>query len=227
MGDLGDAKKTASHRACPANSPAPPPTTTDSQYSQYLYPQFPHKMAEQSIRSLFTSAERQRQEIESSWDSNTAAYQQNVAAAIATYDDCLKLADRLSLFSPNETLEDVSSIDLQYIYPPPYVMRAVLTAKIPPPQLSPRRTDPPSLQPRAQDRPSKSPRGTRALPLPPRPLRDPLTGRQEAVRAIQRIPHYLLYDRQYRYERETGREDSEFQARTAAEEEVGGMLIQY
>jgi hypothetical protein len=73
----------------------------------------PPEMAEQSIKSIFSSAERQRQDIESSWDTNTSTYQQNLAAAIATYDDCLKLADRLSLFSPNETLEDITSGDLQ------------------------------------------------------------------------------------------------------------------
>ncbi|TVY25860.1 Uncharacterized protein LHYA1_G005656 [Lachnellula hyalina] len=72
-------------------------------------------MAEQSIKSLFSSAERQRKDIEASWDSNTAEYQQNLAAAIKSYDDCLKLTDRLSLFSPNETLEDVTSGDLQYL----------------------------------------------------------------------------------------------------------------
>ncbi|KAL5330412.1 hypothetical protein ACEPPN_003939 [Leptodophora sp. 'Broadleaf-Isolate-01'] len=72
-------------------------------------------MSEQSIRSLYNSAEKQRKDIEASWDSNTATYQQNLAAAIATYDDCLKLADRLSLFSPNETLEDLTSGDLQYL----------------------------------------------------------------------------------------------------------------
>ena len=72
------------------------------------------RMAEQSIKSLFSSAERQRKDIESSWDSNTAEYQQNLAAAIQNYEDCLKVADRLSLFSPNETLEDLTSGDLQY-----------------------------------------------------------------------------------------------------------------
>lgn len=70
-------------------------------------------MAEQSIKSLFSSAELQRKDIESSWDSNAETYKQNLAAAIATYQDCLKLADRLSLFSPNETLEDLTSGDLQ------------------------------------------------------------------------------------------------------------------
>lgn len=70
-------------------------------------------MADQSIKSLFSSAELQRKDIESSWDSNTAAYQQNLVAAIATYEDCLQLADRLSLFSVNESLEDLTSGDLQ------------------------------------------------------------------------------------------------------------------
>jgi hypothetical protein len=79
-------------------------------------------MAEQSIKSLFSSAEHQRKDIESSWDTDTAIYQQNLAAAIATYDDCLKLADRLSLFSPNETLEDITSGDLQYSSGPSYSM---------------------------------------------------------------------------------------------------------
>jgi hypothetical protein len=68
-----------------------------------------------SIRSLFESAERQRKEIEASWETNTATYQQNLAAAISTYEECLLLADRLSLFSSNETLEDLTSSDLQYL----------------------------------------------------------------------------------------------------------------
>jgi immunoglobulin-binding protein 1 len=70
-------------------------------------------MAEQNLKSLFSSAERQRKDIEVSWDSNTTTYQENLAAAIATYENCLQLADRLSLFSPNESLEDITSGDLQ------------------------------------------------------------------------------------------------------------------
>lgn len=75
-------------------------------------------MTEQNIRTLYSSAELQRKIIESSYDSNTDTYQQNLAAAIATYEDCLKLADRISLFSPNESLEDLASGDLQYDYHP-------------------------------------------------------------------------------------------------------------
>jgi len=70
-------------------------------------------MTEQNIKSLFSSAESKRQTIEASWDTNTTTYQQNLASAIADYEDCLRLADRLSLFSPNETLEDLASGELQ------------------------------------------------------------------------------------------------------------------
>jgi immunoglobulin-binding protein 1 len=73
-------------------------------------------MAEQqTIKSLFSSAERQRKDIEASWDTNTPAYQTNLAAAITSYESCLELADRQALFSSNETLEDVTSGDLQYV----------------------------------------------------------------------------------------------------------------
>lgn len=70
-------------------------------------------MSEQSIKSLFASAESKRRDIETSFDSNSETFRENLAAAIATYEECRKLADRLSLFSPNESLEDITSGDLQ------------------------------------------------------------------------------------------------------------------
>ncbi|KAF2129259.1 type 2A phosphatase-associated protein 42 [Dothidotthia symphoricarpi CBS 119687] len=69
----------------------------------------------QSIRGLFVSAERARKDLSSSYDSNSPAFQENLNTAIATYQECLKLAEQVSLFSPNETLEDISSTDLQYM----------------------------------------------------------------------------------------------------------------
>ncbi|KAM3069605.1 Type 2A phosphatase-associated protein 42 [Clarireedia jacksonii] len=72
-------------------------------------------MTDSSLKSLFDSAERQRLAIESSWSSNTQSYQQDVASTIKIFEDCCKLRDSLSLFSPNEILEDVNSGDLQYI----------------------------------------------------------------------------------------------------------------
>lgn len=66
-----------------------------------------------SIRALFVSAERTRQNLASSYDTNNPTYQENLYNAIATYEECLKLSEQVSLFSPNETLDDISSSDLQ------------------------------------------------------------------------------------------------------------------
>ncbi|KAI9821878.1 MAG: hypothetical protein M1827_002460 [Pycnora praestabilis] len=71
--------------------------------------------SQQNIRALFVAAEKQRKGIESLWETNSFAYQENLTAAITTYEDCRRLADQISLFSFNETLEDISSGDLQYL----------------------------------------------------------------------------------------------------------------
>ncbi|KAF2188186.1 type 2A phosphatase-associated protein 42 [Zopfia rhizophila CBS 207.26] len=68
-----------------------------------------------SIRALFSDAERKREDLSSAFDMNNPTFQGNLAAAIATYEECLKLSEQVSLFSPNETLDDVSSSDLQYM----------------------------------------------------------------------------------------------------------------
>jgi hypothetical protein len=72
-------------------------------------------MSEQpkSIRRLFLEAEQARQTLSSSYDTNTSTFQESLSAAIATYEQCLQLADQVSLFSPNESLDDISSSDLQ------------------------------------------------------------------------------------------------------------------
>ncbi|KAL9090001.1 MAG: hypothetical protein Q9165_005530 [Trypethelium subeluteriae] len=53
----------------------------------------------QTLSALYTDAEKRRAEIEAVIDSNTTAFQQNLSSAIAV---------------PNETLEDVSSKDIEY-----------------------------------------------------------------------------------------------------------------
>jgi immunoglobulin-binding protein 1 len=78
-------------------------------------------MSDQNIKSLFQTADQQRKAIESSsLDSSSNEYQSNLVAAIASYQSCLHLVDRLALFSPNETLEDITSGDLQYGFFPPH-----------------------------------------------------------------------------------------------------------
>jgi hypothetical protein len=78
-------------------------------------------MSEQprSIRALFADAERAREDLANSYDStNSASYQEKLQSTISTYEECLQLSEQVSLFSPNETLEDVSSTDLQYVTNP-------------------------------------------------------------------------------------------------------------
>ena len=69
---------------------------------------------ETSIRSYFASAQTQRKSLENSPDTTTAQYQDDLRAAIASLRECRNLADRISLFSPNETEDDITTLDLQY-----------------------------------------------------------------------------------------------------------------
>jgi TAP42-like family len=68
-----------------------------------------------SLQAAFADAEAKRAYLENSYSTSTPAFQDNLSAAIATYDECLRIADRVALFSPNETLEDITSGDLQYL----------------------------------------------------------------------------------------------------------------
>lgn len=69
-----------------------------------------------NVRSLFDLGNRQRKQLESSYDTNSPSYQETLRAAISTFEECRILADATSLFSPNENLEDISSGDLQLGY---------------------------------------------------------------------------------------------------------------
>lgn len=68
-----------------------------------------------SLRATYDDAEQKRSAIESSFESNSSTFQENLLSAIQLYEQCLSIADRISLFSPNESLEDISSADLQYL----------------------------------------------------------------------------------------------------------------
>ncbi|KAH0566326.1 hypothetical protein GP486_000262 [Trichoglossum hirsutum] len=73
-------------------------------------------MAEpQNLRTIFASAEAQRKQLESAIETSSSEYQRSLGAVIATYEECRRFADDLSLFSPNETIDDVSSRNLQYM----------------------------------------------------------------------------------------------------------------
>ena len=69
-------------------------------------------MTDQNIKSLYARAERRKAEVEQAYDRTNATYHDNLAAAIENFQECRVLADRLSLFSSNETLEDIATGDL-------------------------------------------------------------------------------------------------------------------
>ena len=68
-----------------------------------------------SIRGLFATAQNRRKSLESFPDTTDSDYQENLQAAIASLDGCRALADRISLFSPNESEDDIASVDLQSV----------------------------------------------------------------------------------------------------------------
>jgi thiamine monophosphate kinase len=70
---------------------------------------------DQNIRTLFTTAEAARETIEASRQPNTPEHQDSIRRAIALYEECRTLADQLGMFSRNESLDDISSTDLQYL----------------------------------------------------------------------------------------------------------------
>ena len=66
-----------------------------------------------SIRALFLTAERLRNSLKDFPDSISPNFQETLTNAIATYESCLKQSEQVALFSPNESLDDVSSSDIQ------------------------------------------------------------------------------------------------------------------
>ena len=69
---------------------------------------------ETNLRGLFASAKAQRKDLESYHDTTSTLYQENLLAAIETFEECRELASRLSIFSTNESEDDISSGDIQY-----------------------------------------------------------------------------------------------------------------
>lgn len=74
-------------------------------------------MAEEqhSLKSVYEEAEKRQSLIQNSFDSNSSSFQDNLIIAIQLYEQCAKIADRISLFSPNESLEDIGSSDLKHL----------------------------------------------------------------------------------------------------------------
>lgn len=66
-----------------------------------------------SLSSLFSGAETKRRKLDQLPSANAPEYQDLLGAAIADYTHCLRVADGVSLFSSNESLDDVSTSDIR------------------------------------------------------------------------------------------------------------------
>ena len=67
-----------------------------------------------NIRTLYAAAKTLSQQLEN-LETTSQIYQDKLRDAISSFEECRSLADQVSLFSPNETEDDISSGDLQYL----------------------------------------------------------------------------------------------------------------
>ncbi|KAL2175710.1 TAP42-like protein [Thermothelomyces heterothallicus CBS 202.75] len=68
-----------------------------------------------SLKDVFADAESKRLSLENSpFAPNSSEYADTVSSAVKLYQECLALVGALSIFSPNESLEDVSTTDLPF-----------------------------------------------------------------------------------------------------------------
>lgn len=69
-----------------------------------------------SLKAVFAEAESKRLELENSaFPPNSPEYADTVSSAVKLYQDCLGRISALSLFSPNESLEDLATSDLPFL----------------------------------------------------------------------------------------------------------------
>lgn len=83
-----------------------------------------------SLKALFAEAESKRIALGSfPYAPNSSEYSDAVSSTVKLYQNCLTLISALSLFSPNESLEDLSTFDLPYLLANFHL--AELTQKLP------------------------------------------------------------------------------------------------
>lgn len=82
--------------------------------------------AEPSLRELFNKAQNQQDDLDS-LDPRTSSFQNTLKSITDSLERCRQLIQQLSLFSPNEEVEDISTQNLQYAKPWPGCAVFVLT----------------------------------------------------------------------------------------------------
>ena len=70
---------------------------------------------ETSLKSVFDAAERKRLALENTFEASSPSYGEDLASALKLYENCVHIIDKISLFSTNEGLEDISTASLPYL----------------------------------------------------------------------------------------------------------------
>ncbi|KAJ5568552.1 hypothetical protein N7450_011038 [Penicillium hetheringtonii] len=68
----------------------------------------------QNLRSVFSSAKEDKASLDSRGDTTTETYRDLVNATIAKFQECQRQVSIVSLFSSNESIDDLSTEDIQY-----------------------------------------------------------------------------------------------------------------
>jgi immunoglobulin-binding protein 1 len=68
-----------------------------------------------SLKATFASAEAKRHDLDHVYDATSPKYRDDLKFALERYQQCLDLISKVSLFSPNESLEDIATTDLPYL----------------------------------------------------------------------------------------------------------------
>lgn len=63
-----------------------------------------------SLQELFSSAKAKLEEL----DSSPAGHPEMLQSTISAFEECRNLISKLAIFSPNEGIEDISTLNLQY-----------------------------------------------------------------------------------------------------------------
>ncbi|KAI1377598.1 TAP42-like family protein [Hypoxylon crocopeplum] len=68
-----------------------------------------------TLKSVFQAAELKRVALEGTYEANSPTYREDLAQALELYQECIQIINKISLFSPNEGLEDIATSDIPYL----------------------------------------------------------------------------------------------------------------
>lgn len=68
-----------------------------------------------TLKAVFARAEAKRQVLEGTFEASSPSYREDLEIALTSYQECLEIISKVSLFSENEGLEDLNTTDLPFL----------------------------------------------------------------------------------------------------------------